>query len=101
MNILAFVLIVGSALFHATWNLLAKRGRLTVAYYAVMELTTTLCWSHVLLWSPVRLSGMPPRMRRTSPAGGRRGFPFREAARIPCHNIWQRGKLAKRKVAEW
>ncbi|MBQ6473795.1 MAG: hypothetical protein IJJ33_17545 [Victivallales bacterium] len=62
MNLLAFLLIVGSALFHATWNLLAKRGRLTVAYYAVMELTTTLCWSHVLLWSPVRLSKMPPRL---------------------------------------
>jgi len=62
MNTLAFLLIVGSALFHATWNLLAKRGHLTVGYYAIMELTTTLCWFHVLLWTPVQLSAMPPRM---------------------------------------
>lgn len=59
MSFLAFLLIVFSAGLHASWNLLAKRSTMSVAFYAVICMTAASMWLHTQLWTPVNVPGLP------------------------------------------
>lgn len=59
MSLFAFLLIVFSAGLHATWNLLAKRSTMSVAFYAVICMTAASFWLHVQLWTPVDVPHLP------------------------------------------
>lgn len=61
MSFFAFILIVTSAMLHATWNLIAKKNHITFAFYTLLSVTCTLFWSHVLFWTPVPISQFPMR----------------------------------------
>ncbi|MBP5640761.1 MAG: hypothetical protein J6X55_14870 [Victivallales bacterium] len=61
MSVFAFTLIVISALLHSSWNLVAKKNHMSVAFYTLICTTCTLIWSHVLLWTPVPVSVLPAR----------------------------------------
>lgn len=58
---LAILLIVLSAVLHATWNLMAKKQQLTMPYYAGLCLVGATCWSHSLFWTPAPLAELPLR----------------------------------------
>lgn len=59
MTLLAFLLIVFSACLHASWNLLAKRSAMTVAFYTVICITAVTMWCHVQFWTPLKVWQMP------------------------------------------
>ena len=59
MTLWAFLLIVFSACLHASWNLLAKRSAMTVAFYTVICGTAAVLWSHVQFWTPLKVWQMP------------------------------------------
>ena len=59
MTLLAFLLIVFSAGLHASWNLLAKRSTMNVAFYAVICMTSASLWIHTQFWTPVNVTGLP------------------------------------------
>lgn len=59
MTWLAFFLIVGSAGFHATWNLLAKKSVMTVSFYGAICMTSCLLWIHTQFWTPVHYFQLP------------------------------------------
>ena len=59
MSLFAFLLIIFSACLHASWNLLAKRSAMTVAFYTVICGTAMLIWSHVQFWTPLKVWQMP------------------------------------------
>lgn len=59
MTPLAFFLIVISAGFHASWNLMAKRSSMCIAFYMVLGVFSTLVWQHVWFWTPVKLTALP------------------------------------------
>ena len=57
----AFFLIAASATFHAAWNLLAKKYRMTMPFYALMCATAALAFLNVQFWTPVPVWHMPAR----------------------------------------
>jgi len=59
MTFFAFILIVFSACLHASWNLLAKRSAMTVAFYTVICCVAATCWCHVQFWTPLAVWQMP------------------------------------------
>ena len=59
MNIIAFLFIVVSAVLHASWNLLAKKSRMSLAFYTVICSTAATMWLHTQLWTPVPIWKMP------------------------------------------
>ncbi len=59
MPLNAVILILLSAVLHAGWNLIAKKTRMSVPFYAVLASTGAMLWCHVLFWTPVRLSALP------------------------------------------
>ena len=59
MTLLAFVLIVLSAMFHATWNLIAKKTTMTVPFYTILCIMGALVWAHVQFWTPVAVWKLP------------------------------------------
>ena len=59
MSILAFLLIVGSAGFHATWNLLAKKSSMSVSFYGAICMTACVMWLHTQFWTPVKYFSLP------------------------------------------
>lgn len=59
MSLMAFVLIVVSAGLHASWNLVAKKNRMTIPFYALICTSAMLFWLHVQFWTPVSLAGLP------------------------------------------
>ena len=59
MTLFAFLLIVFSACLHASWNLLAKRSAMTVAFYTVICATAAVLWCHVQFWTPLQVWHMP------------------------------------------
>lgn len=59
MTLFAFILIVLSAGLHASWNLIAKRSTMSVAFYAVICMTAASFWLHTQLWTPVDVPGLP------------------------------------------
>lgn len=61
MSPVAVFLIILSAVCHATWNLLGKKSRMTIPFYAGLELISGLIWLHMLFWTPVPVTHLPPR----------------------------------------
>ena len=59
MSFLAFLLIVFSAGLHASWNLIAKRSSMSVAFYTVICMTSALLWLHMQFWTPVAVWHLP------------------------------------------
>ena len=59
MSFFAFILIVFSAGLHASWNLLAKRATMSVAFYTTICITAMLCWLHVQFWTPLAMWSLP------------------------------------------
>ena len=59
MGWIAFVLIVCSAGLHASWNLVAKKNRMTIPFYTVICTTSALLWVHVQFWTPVSFRALP------------------------------------------
>ena len=53
MSLIAFFLIFSSAVLHAGWNVIAKKSGLTLAFYAVICLTSCLMWLHAQFWTPI------------------------------------------------
>lgn len=59
MSLMAFILIVVSAGLHASWNLVAKKNRMTIPFYAMICTCSMLFWLHVQFWTPVSQLGLP------------------------------------------
>ena len=59
MTLFAFLLIVFSACLHASWNLLAKRSAMSLAFYTVICMVAATCWCHVQFWTPLAVWQMP------------------------------------------
>ena len=59
MSLIAFILIVISAGLHASWNLVAKKTRMTIPFYALICTSAARFWIHVQFWTPVVLTGLP------------------------------------------
>ena len=59
MSLFAFLLIVFSACLHASWNLLAKRSTMSVAFYTAICMTAMCCWLHVQFWTPLAMWSLP------------------------------------------
>lgn len=59
MSIIAFVLIVVSAVLHASWNLMAKKSTMSMPFYAVICSTSALLWLHVQFWTPINILDLP------------------------------------------
>lgn len=59
MTITAFFLIVISAVLHASWNLIAKKNRMRIAFYTLLCIPGSLFWSNVQFWTPIPLSELP------------------------------------------
>ncbi|MBR2904572.1 MAG: hypothetical protein IKC08_01615, partial [Lentisphaeria bacterium] len=60
MTFTAFLLIFGSAVTHATWNLLAKKRKMGLAFYAIICTMGALIWCHTQFWTPVKVFSLPP-----------------------------------------
>ena len=59
MTFTAFLLIISSATLHASWNLLAKKSKATLPFYATASLIATLCWTHSQFWTPINIWSLP------------------------------------------
>ena len=59
MTFTAFLLIISSATLHASWNLLAKKSKATLPFYATTSLIATLCWTHSQFWTPINIWSLP------------------------------------------
>ena len=65
MSVLAFLLIFASAGLHASWNMIAKKERMTIAFYAVLCTVGAVWMSWVRFVSPLYFFSMPPRFYLT------------------------------------
>ena len=61
MTFTAFLLIVSSVIFHATWNLIAKKSTMSISVYALISHFTIIFMANVLFWSPVHYLQLPFR----------------------------------------
>ena len=61
MSVLAFLLIFASAGLHASWNMIAKKERMTIAFYAVLCTVGAVWTSFMHFLSPLCFFSMPPR----------------------------------------
>ena len=59
MSLIAFFLIVSSATLHATWNLLAKKSKATLPFYATASSVATMMWVHAFIWTPIKFTELP------------------------------------------
>ena len=59
MTFTAFLLIISSATLHASWNLLAKKSKATLPFYATVSTVATLIWVHCQFWTPIKLNELP------------------------------------------
>jgi len=50
MSLTAFLLILSSAAFHASWNLLSKSKRPSMAFYMQASMTAAIMWLGMLIW---------------------------------------------------
>lgn len=60
MTPLAFLLVLGSAGLHATWNLIAKKSGASLAFYGMLALVGFLWSSGVHFFTPLQFLEMPP-----------------------------------------
>ena len=56
MTPIAFILILSSAGLHASWNLIAKRSHMNLAFYAMLVLVDALMGAWIWFMLPLRLS---------------------------------------------
>ena len=59
---LAIVLLVASAVLHASWNLISKRNSPTASFFLIANTAGGLLLLPVLLWHGDVLWGLPPRV---------------------------------------
>lgn len=59
MSFTAFWLIFASALLHASWNLLAKKGKMSFAFYTVLCTGPAILWCHTQFWTPMHVLEFP------------------------------------------
>ena len=59
MSVFAFALIIASAGLHASWNMIAKKERMTIAFYAVLCSIGAIWMSWVRFVSPLYFFSMP------------------------------------------
>ena len=59
MTLTAFLLIFASASLHATWNMIAKKNHMTYPFYAMICLSGTIVFGHMLFWTPVQFHELP------------------------------------------
>ncbi len=59
MTPLAFFLIVASAGLHATWNMIAKKERMTIGFYAILGSIGAIWSSFVRFVTPIHFFSMP------------------------------------------
>ena len=59
MTFTAFFLLLLSVTFHASWNLIAKKSAMSIAYYTLICMTSALCWFNLQFWTPVDVFGLP------------------------------------------
>ncbi len=59
MSLIAFLLIVSSAVLHASWNLVAKRSKMSLSFYTLICCTACCMWVHVQFWTPVNVLALP------------------------------------------
>lgn len=59
MSVIAFFLIVSSAVLHASWNLLAKKSVMSVSFYGAICFVASLIWCNVQFWTPVNVWSLP------------------------------------------
>ena len=59
MTLTAFLLIFASASLHATWNMIAKKNHMTYPFYAMICLSGTIVFGHMLFWTPVQFRELP------------------------------------------
>ena len=50
MSFTAFILILASAGFHASWNLLSKSKRPSMAFYMQASMTAAILWLGIVIW---------------------------------------------------
>lgn len=50
MTFTAFILILASTFFHASWNLLSKSKRPSMAFYMQASMTAAILWSGMVIW---------------------------------------------------
>ena len=62
MSFLAFILILGSATLHVAWNTIAKKSRMSIPLYTLLVLISCVLWTHVLFWTPVKISALSYRV---------------------------------------
>lgn len=55
----AFFLIIASAMFHASWNLLAKKNKMTLPFLAVLFFCSMLVTANIFFWTPVDYFSLP------------------------------------------
>lgn len=59
MTFTAFLLIVFSAVLHASWNLVAKRSSMSLSFYTLIGVAACTIWLHVQFWTPVNVLALP------------------------------------------
>ncbi len=59
MSWVAFCLIIFSAFLHASWNLIAKKNHMSLAFYTILCTGPTLLWCHTQFWTPMHVLEFP------------------------------------------
>ena len=59
MSLTAFLLIVLSAVLHASWNLIAKKNKMSIALYTALCIPGFLLWSNVQWFTPIPVEQLP------------------------------------------
>ncbi len=65
MSLLPFLLIVASAGLHATWNMIAKKERMTIGFYAILGSIGAIWSSWVRFVTPIHFFAMPGKFYLT------------------------------------
>jgi drug/metabolite transporter (DMT)-like permease len=65
MTLWAFILIVASAGLHATWNMIAKKERMTIGFYAILGSIGAIWSSWVRFVTPIHFFAMPGKFYLT------------------------------------
>ncbi len=65
MTLLAFFLIIASAGLHASWNMIAKKSRMTLGFYAVLGSVGAIWSSFVRFVTPLSYFSMPGKFYLT------------------------------------
>ena len=65
MTLIPFLLIVASAGLHATWNMIAKKERMTIGFYAILGSIGAIWSSWVRFVTPIHFFSMPGKFYLT------------------------------------